>query len=172
MSDVDRDSAATPAAAAVEALRAGLLGLRREQWQDAITQLDLAVGLDPDLAVAHAYRSSALIATGRPVEAQAAIDRALELEPDGFAANLKAGELSIRLGQLPLAEERLLAAVRAAVPASADERAASETLMLVRKKMRGSITHSAVLPRLPAWRWPVRAVRVRWRDVLRRPVSG
>ena len=34
--------------------------------------------------------------------------------PEGFASNQKAGELSIRLGQLDLAEEHFLAAVRAA----------------------------------------------------------
>ncbi len=172
MSELDRDPAATPAAAAVKALRAGVIQLRREEWQTAIAELDRAVALEPEFAVAHAYRSSALLAIGRPADAQAAVDRALELEPNGFAANMKSGELAIRFGQLPLAEQRLLAAVRAATPASADERAATEMLTMVRTKLRKSITHTAVLPRLPSWRWGARSFRVRWRSVLRRPASG
>jgi hypothetical protein len=111
-----------------------------------------------------------MLALGRPLDAQADIAKALELDPKSFAVNQKAGELSLRLGVLDTAADQFLAAVRAARPGSPDELAAASALALVRKRQRSSISHHAVLPRLSVGR--TRALRSRWLGLLRRSSAG
>lgn len=153
-------------------LRDALLLLRREHFPEALDALDAALAAAPNSAEIHAYRSAALLALGRPLEAQSEAELSLSLDPHGFAANQKGGELSFRMGDLATAADRLLSAVRAARPGSADEAAAAAALALVRKRQRGAISHHAVLPRLSAIRRPSRALRARWRTLLRRPAAG
>jgi tetratricopeptide (TPR) repeat protein len=154
-------------------LRDALLLLRREHFPEALDALDAALAAEPDNADVHAFRSAALLALGRPVDAQAAAELALSLDPDGFAANQKGGELSFRMGLLDAAADQFLAAVRAARPGSADEAAAASFLALVRKRQRSAISHHAVLPGLTGdWRPSRRALANRWRGFLRRPVAG
>jgi tetratricopeptide (TPR) repeat protein len=153
-------------------LRDALLLLRRELFPEALDALDAALVADPDSAELHAYRSATLLALGRPVDAQVAAGLALSLDPDGFAANQKGGELSLRMGDLDTAANQFLSAVRAARPGSADEKAAAVSLAAVRARQHASISHHAVFPGLPAVRWPNRALRNRWRGLLRRPITG
>jgi tetratricopeptide (TPR) repeat protein len=154
-------------------LRDALLLLRREHFPEALESLDAALARDPGNADIHAYRSAALLALGRPIDAQAEAELAMSLEPDGFAANQKGGELSFRMGLLDAAADQFLAAVRAARPGSADEVAAAFSLAQVRKRQRSAISHHAVLPGLPgAWRRSRRALGNRWRGLLGRPIAG
>lgn len=131
---------------AMDSLRRALIALRREQFQAALEDFEAALAADPNFADVYAYRSGAMLALGRPLEAQADVARALELDPSSFAVNHKAGELSLRLGDLQSAADSFLAAVRAARPASADEQAATSALALVRVRQRSSIAHHARLP--------------------------
>jgi tetratricopeptide (TPR) repeat protein len=134
-------------APAVDHLRRGLDALRREEWDIALSALSAAVAADPQLAVGHAYLSGALLALGRPLEAQDAVEVALRLDPDGFASLLKAGELAMRLGDLDRAEIDFLAALRAAAPGSPESIVARRWLVLTRERDRRSIRGQAVLPR-------------------------
>ena len=77
-----------------EAFGQGLTALRHEAFPEAVASLETAHRLEPGNAAALAFLSSAYLAIGRPIEASAAVDRALELDPDGCAPRLKAGELS------------------------------------------------------------------------------
>ena len=144
-------------------MRRGLVELRHEHWADAHATLAALVRREPDWADAHAYLSGAQIAVGQYDEAIDSVARALELDPEGFGPNLKAGELGLRLGHQESAETHLLAAVRASVPASNDESAAKALLTLTRKKRRAGIARSASLPSLGRWRRPGRAFVARLR---------
>lgn len=143
--------------------RDGIIALRQERYQDAHDAFLAASAAASDWAEPWAYLSSAQLALGKPQEAQDSIERALELSPDGFASNQKAGELSLRLGQLGLAEDHFLAAVRAATHGSADQRAATKSLEYTRLMLRKSIQMSSRSPdpsRVRAWfRMPSRGRR-------------
>ena len=153
----------TTGSVAVEELRLGLIALRREEWIDACSRLEAATAAAPDWATAHAYLSAAHMALARVDDATDSIDRALTLAPDGFATRMKAGELTFRLGDLVTAQTHFLAAVRAAVPASADEFAALAALAQTRKGIRKGIAHGSSLPGLPRWRRPMVALTGRLR---------
>jgi len=132
----------------------GIIALRQERFQDAQDALLAASAAAPDWADPWAYLSSVQLALGKPREAQVSIERALELSPAGFASNQKAGELSIRLGQLGLAEDHFLAAVRAAGHGSGDQRAAQKCLEHTRRMLSKSIQMSSGSPdtsRMRAW---------------------
>lgn len=139
---------------ALAALRNGLRALAREEVGAALEHLQAAVAQAPDLPEAHAYLSSALIARGEVAGAQGAVETALRLAPDGFAPNLKAGELSLRLGDPDRAATHFLVALRAAEPGTRDAAAAKVLLAESRRRVRDSIPHHAVLPawRLRRWR--------------------
>ena len=141
----------------------GIIALRQERFQDAQDALLAASAAAPDWADPWAYLSSVQLALGKPREAQVSIERALELSPAGFASNQKAGELSIRLGQLGLAEDHFLAAVRAAGHGSGDQRAAQKCLEHTRRMLGKSIQMSSGSPdtsRMRAWfRMPSRGRR-------------
>jgi tetratricopeptide (TPR) repeat protein len=144
-----------------EQMRRGLVELRHEHWAAALATLSALVSREPDWADAHAYLSGAQIATGQYVEAIDSVDRALALDPEGFGPNLKAGELSLRLGHQENAERQLLAAVRASAPASSDESAAKALLTLTRKRRRAGIVRGASLPGRGHWRRPALALAAR-----------
>jgi Flp pilus assembly protein TadD len=137
----------------------GLTALRHEEFEAAIRLLEEATRLAPTDASAVAYLSSAYLAVGRPAEASAAVDRALLLDPDGFAPRLKAGELHLRLGDLGSAERQLLAAVRAANPGSPELVVARRWLAITRERLRQSIARRALLPRRPTLTGLSRIVR-------------
>lgn len=161
------DPSPTPSPAA-ELLRQGLLALRREEFPRALEEFETALAVDPMAADVYAYRSGAMLALGRPLDAQADVARALELDSTSFAVNQKAGELSLRLGDLQSAADYFLAAVRAARPGSGDQHAATAALGMARLRQKTSISHHARLPgrarltglagRSPRWL----AARPRW----------
>ena len=91
--------------------------------------------------------SSVQLALGEPHEAQDSIERALELSPDGLRVEPEGG------GAVPsawvssdLAEDRFLAAVRAAANGSGDQRAAQKSLEHTRRMQRKSIRLGSRLP--------------------------
>lgn len=153
-------------------LRTGLVHLRREEFSDGLAAIDAAIDARPEMADAHAYRSSALMALSRPLEAQDEVEIALALDPNAFAPQQKAGEMSLRLGDMSAAADHFLAAVRAARPGSPDEAAAQAGLVLARRRMKSGIDHHAVLPRRPALPGPVRSIAGRLRRASRRAVPG
>jgi Flp pilus assembly protein TadD len=128
------------------ALAEGLNALRREEFADAVAHLQAAEREAPTDAAAPAYLSGAYLALGRPEEAVAAVERALALQPNGFAPRLKAGEMAIRLGDLRRAEADFLAAVRSAAPGSPELAVARQWLAISRQRLRRSISRGALLP--------------------------
>jgi tetratricopeptide (TPR) repeat protein len=133
-----------------EAFAAGLDALRHEEFEQAVERLESAEALGSAEGNVPAYLSSAYLATGHPLEAQAAVERALALDPNGFAPQLKAGELSLRLGNLSSAEREFVAALRAADPGTPEMTAARRWLAITRERRRRSVDRRALLPRMPA----------------------
>jgi tetratricopeptide (TPR) repeat protein len=133
----------------IDAFADGLSALRREEFDQAVERLQAAEVLDPVDANVPAYLSGAYLATGRPDEASAAIDRALSLDPDGFAPRLKSGELALRLGNLTHAEREFLGALRVAMPGTPEMTVARRWLAITREQLRRSVNRRALFPRLP-----------------------
>ncbi|HXV00970.1 MAG TPA: TIR domain-containing protein [Caulobacteraceae bacterium] len=63
---------------------------------DGLAAAERALQLDPNLAEAHAVKARYLEARGRPEAANAEIELALGLDPEGYEANDTAGDLSFR----------------------------------------------------------------------------
>jgi tetratricopeptide (TPR) repeat protein len=133
----------------IEAFAEGLEALRREEFSRAVERLEVAEALGTEEANIPAYLSSAYLAAGRPAEAGAAVDRALALDPDGFAPQLKAGELAFRLGNLSSAEREFLGALRVTLPGSSEMTVARRWLAITRQRRLRSVDRRALLPRLP-----------------------
>jgi tetratricopeptide (TPR) repeat protein len=148
-----REAAATPHEPWPDALVAGLIALSREELDVAREHLARAISEAPDLGDAHAYLGCALLASGEMRHGMDEIAVALRLSPDGFAANVKAGELALRVGDPCAAESHFLKALRASPPGTRDAEAARALLSEARRRSRASITHQAFLPspRLPRW---------------------
>jgi tetratricopeptide (TPR) repeat protein len=143
----------------IDAFSDGLDALRREEFELAVERLEAAEALGPAEANVPAYLSSAYLASGRPLEARAAVDRALALDPDGFAPRLKAGELALRLGDMTRAEREFLAALRVALAGTPEMTVARRWLAITRERLRRSVTRRALLPRLPRLAGMPRLVR-------------
>jgi len=67
------------------------LAARRGDYDTALTLLDRAEGIAPQYSLVHQYRSNVAYLMGHRAAAIAALERALELEPDNalFRENLK-----------------------------------------------------------------------------------
>jgi tetratricopeptide (TPR) repeat protein len=128
------------------ALAAALDALRIEEFETGCRLLSERIEGRPDDAESWAYLTGALLALGRPLEAQEASERALAADQDGFAPNLKAAELALRLGVPARAEQHGLAALRAARPGSRDGAAARAVLAEARGRMRRGVDRRAELP--------------------------
>jgi tetratricopeptide (TPR) repeat protein len=124
----------------------GLRHLSHERVEEAIGALDAAVTAHPTDAVAHAFLAAALFADARSDAAEAAIGRALHLQPSAFWPNLKAGELRFRLGDMAAAEDHFLVALRSVEPGTSEAKAAGESLVRARRSRAKSVEHRAVLP--------------------------
>ncbi len=148
------DAAAGAPASTASLFRAALIALWQEDLATAETHLRAAIEANPGEASSHAYLGAVLLATGRPDDAILATDFALSLQPDGFAPQMKAGELWFRLGDPDRAAELFLGALRAASPGSPEAQAASRARAAARRAVARSIPHGAVLPRWLALRLP------------------
>ena len=126
---------------------AALAPMSREQVDLAIPLLREALDLDPRNADARALLGTALVAGGDVRDGVALVERAAIDAPDRFLPRLKAGEMSIRIGDLQAAEEHVLAALRVAAPGSRDAEATRTLLANVRARSRKAIDHHAVIPR-------------------------
>lgn len=129
-------------------LAAALRALAHEDLEEGRGRLEALVEADPGNADAWAYLSGVRLADADADGARTASERALELDPDGFAPRIKAGELALRLGDLESAERWFIAALRAVEPGTSGSLAAKRALVIVRTKRRGAITHGASLPKL------------------------
>lgn len=127
-------------------LEQGLRHLTHERVEEAIEALREAVDADPNDAMAYAFLAAALFADARPDESEAAIERALALDPDGYWPHLKAGELRFRLGDGAAAETHFLIALRTVEPGTRESEVAAGALVRARRAQAGSIAHRAVLP--------------------------
>jgi tetratricopeptide (TPR) repeat protein len=132
--------------------------LRVEDFEGGRALLAARVAADPGDADSWAYLSSALLATGNPIEAEEAVTQALAANPDGFPPHLKAAELALRFGNASSAEEHGLVALRAASNES-ERGAARATLVLVRARLRQGISRRAELPRFSLARLRMRLPR-------------
>ncbi len=135
-------------------LAAALRSLAHEEVDLGRERLEAIVTANPADADAWAYLSGALLAAADADGAAEASERALALDPGGFAPRMKAGELALRLGNLEGAERWFVAALRAVDPGTREALAVKRALVITRTKRRSSIGHGALLPqlRLP-WAW-------------------
>lgn len=129
-------------------LAAALRALAQEEFELGRERLEAIVETDPDDADAWAYLSGVRLAAADAEGATEASERALALNPEGFAPRMKAGELALRLGNLEGAEQWFVAALRAVEPGSPAALAAKRALVITRTRRRSAIGHSALLPRL------------------------
>ncbi len=118
---------------------------------EALATPEALAARDPFAVDALAYLSSVRWVLGDANGSMDAADQALELAPDRFAPNQKAGEMSLRLGNVDTAEGRFLAALRASQPGTADARAAESCLREARRRQSRGIRHEARAPRLGGW---------------------
>jgi tetratricopeptide (TPR) repeat protein len=144
-----------------DSMRAALRSLAHEEFEAGRTHLVALVDDAPDWAEAWALLGGANLALSDIEAATDASERALALAPERFLPCLKAGELSMRLGDLERAEALFLAALRDTEPDSADAAAAKRALVLVRTAQPAGIAHRARLPAAP-----------RLRRLLPRPLRG
>ena len=129
-------------------LAAALRALAQEEMETGRARLEAIIAAEPGNADAWAYLSGVRLADADAGGATLASERALALEPGGFAPRLKAGELALRLGDLETAERWFVAALRAVDPGTPAALAAKRALVITRTKRRSSIAHGAMLPRL------------------------
>jgi tetratricopeptide (TPR) repeat protein len=147
----------TPSGNRTELMTAALRAMAHEQPKEARIYLEALASAeslerrDPKAVDALAYLSSVLWNLGQAESAIDAAARALELGPERFAPNQKAGEMSLRLGQVDLAEAQFLTALRASEPGTADARAAETCLREARQRASRGIRHEARAPRLSGW---------------------
>jgi tetratricopeptide (TPR) repeat protein len=129
-------------------LAAALRSLAHEEVDLGRERLEAIVAANPADADAWAYLSGVHMAVADADGATEASERALALDPGGFAPRMKAGELALRLGNLEDAERWFVAALRAVDPGTPAALAAKQALVITRTKRRSSIGHAALLPRL------------------------
>jgi tetratricopeptide (TPR) repeat protein len=123
-------------------------GLAQEEFDLGRERLEAIVAVDPGNADAWAYLSGVRLAAADADGATEASERALALDPEGFAPRMKAGELALRLGNLEGAEQWFVAALRAVDPGTPAALAAKKALVVTRTRRRSAIGHGASLPRL------------------------
>ena len=116
----------------------GISYLREGQHQQATEVLATTVADSPDNGLAHAYYSLALVISGHVGTAQAALDRAVALEPASFAVRLIAAQFAYRLGFYPEAVRRLNAALALGAPDPESYVLASALLREARERARGN----------------------------------
>jgi tetratricopeptide (TPR) repeat protein len=133
-------------AVGIQARNEGLRLLTHERVGPAIEAFERAVADDPDDATAYAFLAAARFAGSEPDAAEVAIARSLELDPEGYWPNLKAGELRLRLGADDDAKAHFLRALRAVEPGTRESEAAARALARTRTSVARSISHRAVLP--------------------------
>ncbi|MFI5225244.1 MAG: tetratricopeptide repeat protein [Candidatus Limnocylindrales bacterium] len=124
-----------------------LTALWHEDLETAEAALRVAIEVAPEHADAHALLGATLLATGRPEGAMLEIEEALRLDPTGFLAQMKAGELALRLGDPGTAAERFLGALRASVPGSREAQVATAARASAQRALGRSIEHRAALPK-------------------------
>jgi Flp pilus assembly protein TadD len=88
----DRDRAGWLASEALVAVEAGHL-------EDARQQLEVAAQLAPDLTLVHVYAANVAYLGGDLLEASAALERAVALEPDNQELRANLARLRARVGR-------------------------------------------------------------------------
>ena len=136
------------------AFKAGVAAMWQEDLPLAAAYLRAVIDLEPENAAAHAYLGSVLFASGFIEDGMLASEYALQLDRAGFAPQMKAGEMVLRLGDLDRAAELFLGALRAARPGSREAIAAKAARTTALRAAGRSIRHGAVLPGWLAARLP------------------
>ncbi|HTC85780.1 MAG TPA: hypothetical protein VK656_03705 [Candidatus Acidoferrum sp.] len=136
------------------AFRSGISAMWQEDLPLAAAYLRAVIDLEPENAAAHAYLGSVLFASGSIEAGMMASEYALQLDRGGFAPQMKAGEMVLRLGDLDRAADLFLGAMRAARPGSREAIAAKAARTTALRAAGRSIRHGAVLPGWLAARLP------------------
>jgi tetratricopeptide (TPR) repeat protein len=136
------------------AFKSGIAAMWQEDLPLAAAYLQAVVDLEPQNAAAHAYLGSVLFASGSIEAGMLASEYALQLDRGGFAPQMKAGEMVLRLGDLDRAADLFLGAMRAALPGSREAIAAKAARTTALRAAGRSIRHGAALPGWLAARLP------------------
>ena len=120
------------------------LYLRRGGAADARRELEEALALDPECAVAHAYAGGMLLQAGDVAEAQGRLDRAYELAPDDLIVLMKRAEFWLRLGIFENARAELKHGLQDGGGAPHTRAMAEAMLLAIEKRSRNSFTRQIV----------------------------
>ena len=88
----------------------------RRQFREAISLLERAIAIDPDMAESHHNLGNALVQTGDTLRARVSFAEAIRLRPEVAAFHMSLASLFARQGDLTQAKYHLECAVRAGVP--------------------------------------------------------
>lgn len=127
------------------------LYMRRGGAAEARRELNAALALDPNSAIAHAYVGGMLIDAGRIAEAQDRLDLALRLAPNDLIVLMKRAEYWLRLGILDNARAEIKLGLQDGGGAPHVRAMAEAMLAAIEKRSRNSFQRQAVaLPDLGA----------------------
>lgn len=79
--------------------RRGVELLDAGKWEEAIAELDLAIQLEPDNAIAYSNRAYGYSSLGQHEQARVDSDKAIQLDPNEVAAYINRGIAYSNLGQ-------------------------------------------------------------------------
>jgi tetratricopeptide (TPR) repeat protein len=96
----DPGKGASDAVSAAELLAAGETLARKGQHREAVVKYDAAIGADPKLAKAHAYRALSLMAQRDLDGAEAAAGRALAIDAKDYSFVEIAGQVKVAQGRV------------------------------------------------------------------------
>ncbi|HUQ82740.1 MAG TPA: tetratricopeptide repeat protein [Gemmatimonadaceae bacterium] len=94
-----RAIALDPSIAEAHTALAYVLAFYEYRWADADSELRRAIALDPRYVLAHLRLANVLAAQGRLAEAEAAVERAREIQPESFVVMLNRGMMAEMSGR-------------------------------------------------------------------------
>lgn len=128
------------------------LYLHRGDAGHAKSELERAIKIDPQSAIAHAYLGAVLARLGRVVEAEEYLDRAHELAPNDLVVSLKRAEWWSALGVLGRARDELRQGLQNGGGTPQARTMAVTLLADIQERLRRSVSRSPVpLPRVASW---------------------
>ncbi len=120
------------------------LYLRRGGGAEAQRELEEALALDPECAVAHAYAGGMLLQAGDVAEAQGRLDLAYQLAPHDLIVLMKRAEFWLRLGIFEKARAELKHGLQDGGGEPHVRSMAEAMLLSVEKRSRNSFTRQLV----------------------------
>jgi tetratricopeptide (TPR) repeat protein len=129
------------------------LYMRRGGAAEARRELDAALALDPENAVAHAYVGGMLLDKGLVAEAQERLDLAVRLAPNDLIILMKRAEYWLRLGIFSNARAEITRGLQDGGGAPHVRAMAEAMLAAIEKRSRNSFTRQMVsLPSLTGFK--------------------